>query len=176
MLRQRNGGRENKPIIADPVRATNNNDILRFLPDGRRINVLLSQQRMTLIIFGDRDCLDNTDDTNTTDIDKKQHTNRHLIHIFKWLQQRRTYAEHLDRGPTADIRQAQEDYQKPKRKTLLKKLRRSPASLCLHKRELFFSMTPLECSSMTLIFMQMNHHCFSQILYRTWHILLSYLM
>ena len=78
-------GKQAPYMVVDLVRATNDHGVLGFAKDPRRLNVLHSRQRQALVIFGDMDCTKSLS-TDPIELQKLAHENRHLLQIFKWVQ------------------------------------------------------------------------------------------
>lgn len=80
-------GKQAEYMIVDLVRAKNDQGILGFMPDKRRLNVLLSRQQHALVIFGDQDCTK----IQTADVDeikRRDSDNRLLMRTFQWLERK----------------------------------------------------------------------------------------
>ena len=76
-------------MIINLVRVSNDLGELGFMSDGRRLKMLLSRQKQTLIIFGDKDCVKTTvtgDEREDEMVAKRRNeANRHLLKVLAWL-------------------------------------------------------------------------------------------
>lgn len=77
-------GKQAHYMIVDLVRARNDYGELGFMPDPRRLNVLLSRQRHALVIFGDKDCTKLLT-TDPDQVKRRETENRQLDRTFQWL-------------------------------------------------------------------------------------------